>query len=67
LGNELYIQESLPNASLVTIDQFIGDRIDSLHPCDKDQVTRTGANTPGIASGANCTRRIERLGAIGRW
>jgi hypothetical protein len=46
----------LTNAGLVTINQSIGDRVDALHACDKDQVTRTGTNTPGIPIGADGKR-----------
>ena len=61
LGNEFQIQESLTNARLVSIDQFIGGRIDALHPGNKNKVAGPRANAPGIGPSADCARRIKCL------
>ena len=66
-GNEFQIQESLPNAGLVTFHQFVGRRIGALHAGDKNEVTRTRANTPGVGPGAGRAPRIECHHPIGRW
>jgi hypothetical protein len=67
LGNEFQIQESLTNARLVSIDQFIGGRIDALHPGNKNKIAGTRTNAPGIGPGTDCARRIKCLYVGWRW
>jgi hypothetical protein len=55
LRNAFQIQESLTNTSFVTVDQFIGGRIDTLHTRNKDEVARARANAPGVAPSATVT------------
>ena len=46
-GDQLHIHERLANARLVTLDEFIIDRIDSAHAGDEYEITGAGAETPG--------------------
>src|SRR5882724_5202357 len=52
-GNHLHIEESLTNASLVTLDLQVRFRIDTAHSGDEDEIARARAKTP-------CARRLDR-------
>src|ERR1700693_5058302 len=52
-GDQLHIEESLTDASLVALDLQVRFRVDTAHSGDEDEVARARTETP-------CTRRLDR-------